>query len=66
MAKRGTPYSSPTPATPENSVSSAPTVAMPSPVADTQPQNGPNVSRISSPWPRPVKMPSRTVSSCTM
>ncbi len=66
VATRGRPYSSPTPATPENSVSSAPTVAIPSPVADTQPQTGPNVSRINSPWPRPVTTPSRTVSSCTM
>ena len=63
---RGRPYSSPTPATPENSVSSAPTVATPRPSADTHAQTGPNVSRISSPWPRPVKIASRTVSSCTM
>ena len=26
----------------------------------------PKRSRISSPWPRPVKRPSRTVNSCTM
>src|SRR3954470_19946342 len=46
---RGSPYSSPTPATPENSVSSAPVVATPRPAAENQAQNGPNVQRISSP-----------------
>ena len=54
VTKRDTPYRSPTAATPENSDSSAPPVATASPAADTQPQNWPNVSQISSPWPRRV------------
>ena len=63
---RDTPYRSPTAATPENSDSSAPAVATVSPAADTQPQNRPNVSQISSPWPLPEWIPRRTVSSCVM
>lgn len=40
-----------TAATPENSVSSAPTVAPPRPATKAQAQSGSNVSRISSPCP---------------
>ncbi len=59
------PNSSPTPATPANSVSSAPTAESSSVVAETRPQPRPNFSRMSVPWPLPVTIPSRTVISWT-
>ncbi len=59
------PNSSPTPATPANSVSSAPTADSSRVPAETRPHLNPNCSRISCPWPLPVTTPSRTVISWT-
>ena len=59
------PNSSPTPATPANSVSSAPTADAASVPAETSPHFRPKVSRINCPWPLPVQIPSLTVISWT-
>ncbi len=65
LTHRETPKSSPTPATPANSVSNAPIAEANKVNAESHAQPRPNRSRISDPWPRPVTMPSRTVISCT-
>ena len=59
------PNSSPTPATPANSVSSAPIAESTSVPAETRPHFRPKFSRINCPWPLPVQIPSLTVISCT-
>ena len=65
VAHAGTPNSSPTPASPLNSETSAPRQATARVLTDNQAQPRPKRWRMSSPWPRPVTTPSRTVNSCT-
>ena len=59
-----TPNSSPTPATPINSVNKAPMADIPKVPADNQAHPLPKCCRINSPWPFRVTMPKRTVISC--
>ena len=65
LTQRETPKSSPTPATPANSVSNAPIDEANKVNAETHAQPRPKRSRISAPCPRLVTMPSRTVISWT-
>ncbi len=66
LIEAGTPNSSPTPASPDSSVISAPRQATASVETESQAQPRPKCRAISSPWPCPVTTPSRTVSSCTI
>ncbi len=66
VTQRDTPNSSPTPATPANSVSKAPIEDASRVPAETRPQPRPNCSRMSLPCPFPVTTPSRTTISWAM